>query len=409
VEDYSFIVNPSNSVLIQGSTVANAANATIAPLYGYANNVASAGCTPTNFNCSFTTVNGGSGSPAVSISNAATTPVGVYSLVLAATDNSAPAVNHTSQIAPIAVQCTMSVQQVVPSMTPAAGTTPNQYSLGVSVAAGGNACPYGSIQVVGGTTPGAVAGDGTVVTTIVTGASGTATATQSQPLTFEISAPGATPLQGQVNVPFFDATQPTSVNKATMLVEVEAVPQPVALANGIAGQKTGNATVTQTLSGTLTITQVGTAGSFCGVVDSNGNPDATGNNFGVTCLWNASTPTQVTVNLQLTGAAMNHESRARLGIVFALFLPGVVFVGAGFSVFGPRRWRTAQQRFTVLLGILLLISLLVVIPACGGGFNATFLKSGNGGNFTVTLLGYTSGGGTTVSGIEIFTIPVSAQ
>jgi len=380
----------------------------------------SAGSLPSGVACtSFTpaTASFNNGGPAANVpsslalSVSSSTPVGLYTAAIAPTavgvDGSNPILTRMAGFS-LAVQCVLSLHQAIPAFTPATGTAANQYSIGVSVAQGGSACPYGSVAVVGGSTPGAVAGDGTVVTTILTAKSGTTSSSQPQTVTFEAGAAGISPQQGTVTVPYFDATQPTSQNTATLPVEVEALPAaPLVLVNGIAGQKTGNATLTISQTGTLTIPNVGTSGTACGVVDSNGNPDPTGNNFGLTCLWNVSTPNQVTVNLQLTTAALNRDNKARLGMVFALFLPGMVFVGAGFSVFGPRRWRDAHKRLTVVLGILLVMSLVVVLPACGGGFAATFLKTGTG-NFTVTLMGYTSNGGVTTQGVEIFTIPVSA-
>ncbi len=419
VQDYGFVAAINNAILIQGSTTAGAATVTVTPQFTYAGTVSSAGCNPSVFTCNFTSLT--SGTQAVSVTVGATAAVGAYSgvanppgLVLGSTDNSTPKILHTAGPFLIAIQCALSPTITAPVFAPAQGATPNQYSLAMAVAQGGQLCPYGNTPVAGGFTPGAVSGDGTVVTTIVTGKSGSASATQAGTVTFETAAATATAAQGSVTVPYFDAGQASNESTPSIPVWVEA-PIPTTLTTGAGGTQTGTATlVISGLSGTtnqLTIPSL-SASTYCGVVDSNGNPDTTGNNFGITCSWSASTPTAVTVTFTPGASASNAPGkRTGAGMWLALMLPAMVFFGTGLSAFAGRR-KPGLRRITILAGLLTVLFLLAVLPSCGGGFQANFATGGTG-QFTATLMGYTTpnggaaGTGNSVKAVEIFTIPVS--
>jgi hypothetical protein len=415
VQDYQLSLVDNIAVFIQGSSVPSAATATVTPVDGYSNTVSSTGCSPTSFNCTFANVTGGSGSPSVTISNAATTPVGFYNdLVISASgapDNSGstpppPAIVHSATLTTIAVQCTLTLQQVIPTFTPAQGqtpsVTPNQYSIGTSVAQGGNACPYGNSAVNGGFTPGPVTGDGTVVTSVEP-ASGTASTTTPGTETFETAAAGTTAATGSVNVPYFDATQTNDQTTLSLPVTVEAN---APLSAGV-GPTTVNLTVTQT--GTLTIPNIGTSSTVCGVLNSNGDSDSTGNNFGISCTAAQSSGVwQLTVTVSSSTPTMSSRNApAGFVMLYALGFPAIVFVGASLSAFGPDRRRRTLKRITSSLGIFMVILLVVLLPACGGGFHANFFGTGTSSSYTLTVMGYETNASSSIQGVEIFTVPLT--
>ena len=117
---------------------------------------------------------------------------------------------------------------------------------------------------------------------------------------------------------------------------------------------------------------------------------------------------QVTIPPGLKAAnnpTQEHRHRA-LFYAFLLGLPAVFLTGTGTFAFGSRRQRLALRRLTSVVGISLVLALLVLLPACGGGFKANF-----GGNtaasFSLTAVGYVWDGANNVQGVEILTVPLN--
>lgn len=354
------------------------------------------------------------GSLPVSVTTQANTPVGLYSMNITATDNASnPQTRPTSGPAsePLAVQCTLSLQQAATAFTPAQGTTPNQYSFGVAVAVnggvaqGGSACPYGNSSVVGGFTPSPVSDDGTVVTSPpVTGTNGVASSTQAGIVTFEVAAAGTTAATGSVNVAYFNATQTNSQTTLPLQVSVEAQ----TLLTAEAGTTTQvNLTASQT--GTLSIQNIGASSStVCGVVGPTG-PDSSGD---ITCTAQV-TGSAVQLSVSVSSATPALRKTTRLGVGMELFyaasfwFPAIVFLAAGASVFGLKRKRRALRRIASLLGLLLVFALLVLLPACGGGFTATPTGNFTSADYTLSVMGYVTDSNNNLVGVEIFTVPLN--
>ena len=83
--------------------------------------------------------------------------------------------------------------------------------------------------------------------------------------------------------------------------------------------------------------------------------------------------------------------------------PAIVFLSVGASAFAPRQRKRGLHRITCILGILLLLSLLLVLPACGGGFHANFITP-NSNSYTLTVMGYVTDGSNNVVGLDVFTV-----
>jgi hypothetical protein len=306
----------------------------------------------------------------------------------------------------LAVQCVLSLQQVIPTFTPATTTTittpptttPNQYSFGVSVAQGGRACPYGSLPVAGGVTPGAVATDGQVATNLLTGNSGTATSTSPQTVTFEVGQPGTTVKHGFVTVPYFDATQ-TATNQTVLTMPVTLAAQIPIIADPVSQtQEQKTFSLSDPNGGSLTIPS-GTGVPVCGAVSL-----ATGQQYtGITCTVSGN-QIALTALVPQTSASLQ-DNRALVSVLFAFFLPGIVVLGTGFSAF--TRNGSRQNWIKRIVCMLVVLALLVLLSSCGGGFSPAALKpTGTGKSFTVTVMGYTTSG-TSVQGIDIFTIQLT--
>jgi hypothetical protein len=90
-------------------------------------------------------------------------------------------------------------------------------------------------------------------------------------------------------------------------------------------------------------------------------------------------------------------------LALGLGFPAIVFLSVGASAFAPRQRKRGWNRVTCILGILLLVSLLVVAPACGGGFKATIITQ-NQNTYTLTVLGYVTDGSNNVVGLDVFTV-----
>ncbi|HTW57142.1 MAG TPA: SBBP repeat-containing protein [Terriglobales bacterium] len=403
VQDYQFAAVENTPVLIQGSTTAAAATVTVTPEFTYAGTVSSAGCTPTGvFTCSFSSL--ASGSAAVTITNGASTPVGVYSdVVLGSTDNSTPPIMHTAVPLAVAVECTYSVGNTaisgtIPTYTPelpnVTGVVGN-FSLFVTETAGGNACPWTGVQ-------------GTSNISVVSGSTGQLTAPNTGgAVTFSvnaISSSATVPQVDQVTVNYFQvgANDQNNLGSSVLNVvsEVPVDGSVSAVANGVE-QGTVNLTVSQT--GTLTIPNIGGTSSVCNVIGPSGPT--------ITCAaaQNSQGTWQVTVTVSgLSAAASKRSKHGGLILAYALGFPAIVFLGAGISAFGPRKSRRVFRRIASWLGILLAISLLVALPGCGGGFKATFLgQTTTTTTYSLTIMGYSTDANGNVLGVEIFTIPLT--
>jgi uncharacterized repeat protein (TIGR01451 family) len=421
VTDFAVIVPASTLIVTQSVTGASQASAF--PINTYSPTtiptVACAVTATTAFTggptCSVGPLNvGTSPTPtAVSIptgSASASAPVGLYTATLTGTD--AVGVIHTaSQL--FSVQCALSLQQVVPTLTPIQAT-PNtvtyQVAVGVAETAGGSACPYGAVPVVGSSTPSDAFADGIVVTSIATGQNGTLTATgTNNSLTLNIAAPasgtGATGGAGSVTVPYFDATQQNNLAKPMMPVGLEAALQSQLAQDGTVI----NVPATQAASGTLNVVNAPVGGA-CIAVNINGELDTNNNNFGISCTASVSgNQIQLTLHVAAESAAarsLHHRGETAFLYAFALGLPGMVFISIGASAFGPRRRKQGFQRIASILAIVLLLSLLVLLPACGGGFKFKFT---NAATFTLTGMAYVTDAGSNVVGVDIFTVPLTAN
>ena len=143
--------------------------------------------------------------------------------------------------------------------------------------------------------------------------------------------------------------------------------------------------------------------------------DGTGANFGISCSAPATfsldtnqdpVPTfTVTISSSSTAALRPRRGTAAQQFAFLLAIPGLMFLGVGVLTFAGLRGRRALATF----GVLLLISLLLFLPACGGGFSGSFSKHQGGGTYTLTVMGTVAGtppgaSAPQVIGVEIFNI-----
>jgi hypothetical protein len=425
---------PTSSIYIQGQNAPIAASAppmvTVTQQFGYTG-VVTLSCASASFPSGVTcpgfspaTAGFTNGTPAsvlssLTLNTAATTPVGLYTgssaqNVVSGADASPTSVINLADFT-LAIQCTLTLQQTLPTFTPAVGdqtqgiVTPNQYSIGVAVAQGGSACPYGSVPVAGGITPAAASGDGTVVTpeALISGQSATIATGTPGTVVFEVAAaPAASIPPGSVTVPYFDATQNGNINTLNpMPVGLEvAVPVSV-VAGGTIAPFSLPITLPQAANNTVTVPNANMAGvtTVCGAVNING-PDP--QNFGITCTATAtSSSVQLSVSLPAQVAASRSRDRGLPAMLFALALgfPAIVFLSVGASAFAPRERKRGFHRVTCILGILLLLSLLVLLPACGGGFKANFVTASTN-TYTLTVMGYVTDSSSNVVGIDVFTV-----
>src|ERR1700722_12427675 len=163
-------------------------------------------------------------------------------------------------------------------------------------------------------------------------------------------------------------------------------------------------------SGTLNVPDINLSGvtSVCSVVNSAGS-DPNRLNFGIACTAAVSgNNVQLSVTLPTAKAAAAAHDRNTSAMLLALGmgLPAIVFLSVGACAFAPRRGKRGWNRCTHILGILLLVSLLVVAPACGGGFKATIITENT---YTLTVLGYVTDGSNNVVGLDVFTVLLTAK
>jgi len=84
----------------------------------------------------------------------------------------------------------------------------------------------------------------------------------------------------------------------------------------------------------------------------------------------------------------------------------MVFFCVGASALAPQRRKRGFQRIASLVTIAFLLSLLVLLPACGGGFKFTFT---NAATFTLTGMAYVTDASQNVVGVDVFTVPLTAN
>jgi hypothetical protein len=419
----------SPSIYIQGTSVPIATSAapviTVTPLpappaNSYTGTVTLAcvnASLPTGVTCpSFTppTAVFANGSPASVLSAAtvnisASTPVGLYQttpVMVVGTDSSAKPVTNTTSFG-LAVECSYSLGNTanvatLPVYSPLTVGTP--FTLFVSEDAGGSNCPWDSLT----TTAGIIG---------VSATSGTITAPGTgSPVVFgvnSISNNASSPQTDTVSVSYFQVNGATTTGTSMLAVTQEPS---VTLTGGVGTTSIG---IAATNPGTLAFPSATglTAGvtTICGAENSSG-ADTSGNNYFITC---SATVTGGTAQLNVTVGAATPASRkpvnraqsdrAQLELLYSagLGFPAIVFMGLGAAAFAPKRKRAALRRVASLLGILLLLSLMVVLPACSGGFSANFINPSQVGSYTITVMGYVTDVNNNVTAIEIFTVPMN--
>ncbi len=338
---------------------------------------------------------------AATLSVSATTPVGLYQAppVMVVGADSSPKIVTNSASFSLAVQCTYSLGNTanpatLPTYSPLIPLTP--YTFSVTENAGGSVCPWDTL------TPSAGIRNATP-------ASGTVTAAGTgNPVTFGVSSSGAFPQTESISVNYFQVEATGIVGTSTLNVTQEAS---VSLTGGVG---TTAVSLTATNAGTLAFSNAIGLGvtTVCGAENAAGEPDTSGNNYFITCAVQQITGSTAQVGVTIgaaTPASRKPSDRARLELLYSagLGFPAIVFMGLGAAAFGPKRKRLALRRIASLLGILLLLSLLVVLPACGGGFSASFSNPSQVGSYNLTVMGYVTDTNNNVIAVEIFTVPMN--
>ena len=417
ITDYS-VALPGTTVLIPqtnpGATGASTLSAT--GINGYAGTIATAACSvlPTTGGlgpaptCSVAAPAVPGSSP-VAISTQANTPTGLYSMSVLATDSASTAVQHTAGPQAFAIDCGFSLgsaSSFLPVFNPATTTNAtNSYSFGVTETAGGSNCAWGDKPVIGANIPAASVDGVVVLSTDTTGDILTAVNGFSQ-VTLGVATPGQAGQSGSVTIPYFDPAGPQHTSKLTLPVGLEpSVPISAVQGGTIAPFPVA---VTEAAAGTLTVPNINLSGvtSVCGAVNSTGGVDPANQNFGITCSATVSAGSiQLSVTLPASKSASAAHDRSTPAMLFAVAMgfPAIVFLSVGASAFAPRQRKRGWHRITCILGILLLLSLLVVLPACGGGFHANFITP-NSNSYTLTVMGYVTDGSNNVVGLDVFTV-----
>ncbi|HEY6338145.1 MAG TPA: SBBP repeat-containing protein [Candidatus Sulfotelmatobacter sp.] len=337
----------------------------------------------------------------------ASTPVGLSpSVMVTGADTSPKVVTNTTSFA-LAVECTYSLGNsgsagTLPSYSPLIPVTP--YAFFVAENAGGSACPWNSLTTTAGIT-----GIETTSGTVTAPGTGTSVPFGVTP----IAANATGPQTDAVSVSYFQVNGASTTGTSTLSVVQEL---PVTLTGGIGTTAVAltASSITTANPGTLAFPNVAGLGTgvatICGAQNSSG-PDTSGNNYFITC---TAQVTGNTAQLQVTIGAATPASRPRrnntqLGLLYSagMGFPAIVFMGLGAAAFGPKRKRQALRRIASLLGVLLLLSVLVVLPACSGGFSATFINPSQVGTYTITVLGYVTDINNNVTAIEIYSVPMN--
>jgi hypothetical protein len=336
---------------------------------------------------------------AATLNIAATAPVGLYpAVVIMGADTSPVPDTHTTSFA-LAIQCTYSLGNTtatgtVPAYDPLTPSTP--YTFFVTESAGGSACPYSLSPGAGITIAGQATG------TITAPGTGSAVA-------FGVSPTGNFPQNDQISVSYPEFDKGATTGTSTLTVTQEA---PVSLTAGVG---TFSVSLTAGNQGTLNIpnvswgTGVNGVTTACAVANNAGIFDATGNNYGINCTAKVTNNTALLSVVVGPIPAAAARKRKQLALFYAggLGFPAIVFVGLGASVFGPKRKRLFLRRITSMLGVLMLLSLLVLLPSCGGGFSAKFITQ-QAASYNLTVMGYVNDPTTNnVTAVEIFAVPTS--
>jgi len=202
----------------------------------------------------------------------------------------------------------------------------------------------------------------------------------------------------------------SNVGKSTVTVTQEL---PVAITAGVGGNNVSLAasSITGANPGTLVLPNVSGLAAGVATVCSAANavgPDPTGNNYLITCTAQVSANTAqltVTVGAATPVGHLSADSRAaKLLYGTGLGLPAIC-LGLCACGFGSTRKASALRRIATRLALLGLLSLLVLLPACSGGFKAAF-GTAHAASYNLTVMGYVTDNNNNVTGIEIFTVPV---
>jgi beta-propeller repeat-containing protein/putative Ig domain-containing protein len=348
------------------------------------------------------------GSSAVGIITQANSPTGLYNISVQATDSASTPQSRTTGAQPIAIDCAFSLgssSSFLPVFNPATTTnTTNSYSFGVTETAGGSNCAWGNKPVVGITIP-ASSVDGVVVLSTDTQGDVLTSVNGFSKVTLTVSTPTQAAQTGSVTVPFFDPTATGDSGSLPLPVGLEASVPISAVQGGTIAPFA--LPVTVAAAGTLNVPNINLTGvtSVCGAVNSTGT-DPNNLNFGITCSATVSAGSvQLAVTLPAASAAAlrSHDRTPTMLLALGLGFPAIVFLSVGASAFAPRQRKRGMNRITCILGIFLLVSLLVVLPACGGGFHANFITPNNN-TYTLTVMGYVTDGSNNVIGLDVFTV-----
>jgi hypothetical protein len=423
VQDYSIAASQTAvTALIQGGAAQAVGTVTVAQNPVYAGTVASAGCAPAGFACAFANVSSPYGSTPVTAGAAAGTAVGLYStLVIDATDNSTPAIKHNTSVGPlsVAVECTYSlgnnsIAATLPTYSPQLpnlATSVGTLTFFVTEVQGGTACPWtaqGTASDITLTTPtsGQVSAPGT-----------------GSPVSFDVSAIStlaSSPQADQVTVNYFQYNGTTNAG-ASVLNVVQELPVPQTV---VAGGATSFSLLVSASSPNnqnnynLNFTPI-SSGTVCNALDPSGNPTT------ITCSVTTAPPATAPVSVPMSaGSAVNftlwvsvppglkaanpEPGRPALVYAFLSFFPAIVLTGTGFFAFGSTRKKNLLKRLTSAAGLLLLLSLLVLLPGCGGGFKATLTTpTQTSSTYSLIVMGYATDGSNNVQGLEVFSVPLT--
>jgi uncharacterized repeat protein (TIGR01451 family) len=425
VQDYSITASQTAvTALIQGGAAQAVGTVTVAQNPVYTGTVAPAtpACTPAGFACAFTNLSSPYGSTPVTAGAAAGTAVGLYStLVIDATDGSTPAIRHNTSAGPlkVAVECTYSlgnsgIAATLPTYSPQLpnlATSIGTLTFFVTEIQGGTACPWSA--------------QGTANVTLTTATSGQVSAPGTgSPVSLDVSAISAlalNPQADQVAVSYFQYNGTTNTGDSVLNVVQELpVPQTVVAGGATSFSLLVGATSPNNQNNyTLSFPTI-SSGTVCNALDPSGNPTT------ITCAVTSAPPAGATpvtvpmaagspVNFTLwvsvpAGLKAANREPGRAALVYALltFFPAIVLTGTGFFAFGSTRKRNLLKRLTSAAGLLLLLSFLVLLPSCGGGFKATLTTpTQTSSTYSLIVMGYATDGSNNVQGLEIFTVPLT--
>jgi len=302
----------------------------------------------------------------------------------------------------------------------------------VTEVAGGSNCPWGPSA----NAPAPPAATATSGITIVSGSTGQVSAPGTgSPLAFNLTPPIAStatvPQFDQISVNYFETGVTNDVGTSPFNVTQET---PVTATSNAGVTSSSTLLVAASAAGnlnnqngyTLTFAQVqglnaSAVATICDAqnVQSDGTlvEDSSGLNYGISCAPLTSVPLtgsavnfalQITIpaGLKAANTPTREHRKPTMLYAFLLGLPAIMFLGTGTFAFGSKRQRLALRRLTSGAGVLLILALLVLLPACGGGFQANFGGT-HTASYQVTVMGYVTDGSNTVQGMEVFTVPLT--